>query len=391
MAPMLSSRSDFDLEPHPLAAAAHRLRQAGKPVWDLTNTNPTRVGLAYPAAAIREAPSRADPLRYDPHPAGLEPARAAVAEIYRHRSTPADPEDLILAPGTSDAYAWLFKLLADPGDCVLVPRPSYPLFSYLARLESVRTVSYPLHWVQEWSVDLEEVRSLAAHHRPRAILLVHPNNPTGSYVKAFEWRFLEEIADRQGCALVCDEVFYDFPLEAGSRFDPAGRNDVPAFILNGISKMLSLPQLKLAWILLRGPSRFREAVRHRLELIADTFLSVNSVTQNALPDLLRLRSDLVAMTRSRCLENLQQLRSLTAGSPVQPLPVEGGWSAVLRIPATSPDVEVAQRLLETAGVLVHPGEFFEFAEAGRLVISLLPAPDEFRTGLQRLLQCISST
>jgi hypothetical protein len=387
---MLSARSDFDLDPHPLAVTARKLREAGRSVFDLTNTNPTQVGLAYPAAAIREALSRPDHLRYDPQAAGLEPARAAVADVYRHRSIPADPEDVILAPGTSDAYAWLFKLLADPGDCILVPRPSYPLFSYLARLESVRTVSYPLHWVQEWSVDLEEVRSLAARHQPRAILMVHPNNPTGSYAKAFEWRFLEEIAERHGCALVCDEVFYDFPLEAEARFDPAGRSDVPAFILNGISKLLSLPQLKLAWILLRGPSAFRQVVRRRLELIADTYLSVNSMTQNALPDLLRLRTRLVAMTRSRCLQNLGQLRSITAGSLVQSFPVEGGWSAVLRVPATSPDVEVAQRLLETAEVLVHPGEFFEFAEAGYVVISLLPVPGDFRAGLQRLVGCISS-
>lgn len=387
---MFSRRTDFDLDPHPLAALTARMSKEGRDVLDLTDTNPTRCGFVYPQHDLLAALADPHNLDYRPIPAGLPEARHAVADIYRRRGCEAAIDDLLLAPGTSDAYGWLFRLLCDPGDCILAPQPSYPLFQYLAELESIRIHPYRIHFTHEWSIDVEEVREQSRKLRPKAILLVHPNNPTGSLVRDFEWRTLAEIAAESGSVLICDEVFRDFPLSGENNFDPVREETGPAVFLNGISKLLLLPQMKLAWILLRGPADFRHSAQQRLELIADTYLSVSTPVQNALPKLLNAANGMTEQARLRCQFNVAAVRELCSGTPVQGLPVEGGWSSVLRVPATKSDLDWAGQLLSREGVLVHPGDFFDFPGPGWLVVSLLVQPDLFREGVRRLVQCVSS-
>ncbi|MBI4266251.1 MAG: pyridoxal phosphate-dependent aminotransferase [Acidobacteria bacterium] len=382
---MFSRRLPPHTETNALTLALDRLRAAGAAIVDLTESNPTRVGIRYPEGLLGPlADDRA--LRYEPHPLGAPPARAAVAEDQRRRGAQAEPQHVVLAASSSEAYSWLFKLLCDPGDRVLVPRPSYPLFEHLTRLEGVCAETYGLDYHGRWTIDLDSVA--AAPAGTRAIVVVSPNNPTGSFVTADEIARLAELCRARGWAVVGDEVFADYVLEAdGALTDIASRSDVLSFTLAGLSKTVGLPQLKLGWIIVGGPAAQRDAALKALELIADSFLSVSTPVQAAAPHLLRAGATVRAAIQDRTVRNLHALRAAARRFPAcDVLRVEGGWSAVIRVPSTRSEEQLVIELLERERVLVHPGYFFDFPREAYLVLSLLPPDAVFADAVARVLR-----
>ena len=387
---MFSLRTTLALQPNALSLALERARAHGEPVVDLTVSNPTRAGLPYPEPRILAALSGQESLAYAPTPFGLAEARAAVAATY---GGAVDPSRIILTASTSEAYAFLFKLLADDGDDMLVPEPSYPLFEILARFEGVRLVPYPLAYDGAWHVDTDAVRSLRGR-RTRAVLVVSPNNPTGSYLKHDELVALAAL----GLPILADEVFAPFSLvpdrAAGSpsRRAPsvalAGVGEL-VFALGGLSKMAALPQMKLAWIVATGTNDAKVAAAlERLELIADAFLSVGTPVQAAAAELLAGSDVTRRAIQARLLQNLDVVRSATRGTPLTVLDVEGGWYATLRLPATETEEAWALLLLEEASVYVHPGHFFDFRDEPYVVVSLLTPESIFEEGIRRLVRCV---
>ena len=312
------------------------------------------------------------------------------ADLAR-RGYPVGAERVLLTASTSEAYAFVFKLLADPGDEVLVPRPGYPLFEFLAGLESVGVANYTLAWDGEWHVDLAALRS-AVTPRTRAVVVVNPNNPTGAFLKLEERRALEQLCAERSLALVSDEVFADFAFAEDPRRAGSVAHDGPAlaFALGGLSKSCALPQLKLAWTAVTGPAPLVEEALARLEVIADSYLSVSTPVQVAAPELLARRDELQAPILARARANLAQLRRRLPGSPATLLEPEGGWYAVLRVPATVGEDERVTRLLDERDVLVHPGYFFDFPGEAFLVLSLLTPEDVFAEGSARVLAEVSA-
>ena len=363
-------------------AIARALRERRDPYLDLTESNPTRVGLS-PSMALE---ALADPraLRYDPDPKGLAAARQAVSAYYAEsRGAAVDPEHIVLTASTSEAYAMLFKLLCDPGDCVLVPEPSYPLFAMLTGLEGVRAVPYPLHFDGEWHLDASAVRF---PERCRAVLLVSPGNPTGAFVKEVELAALTSGCAGAGCALISDEVFADFAWAADPRRVPtlAARGEVLSFALSGISKVCGLPQLKLGWCVVSGPGDEVARALSRLEIVADTYLSVATPVQLAAGRLLEARHSFQRRVLERVQANRRALgRVRPADARWDVLPAEGGWSAVLSVPRTRSEEDLVLALL-AAGVLVHPGYFFDFSTGAHLVLSLVAPEGDFARAAQVL-------
>ena len=384
----VSSRLPPSLAANRLSQVLDQYRHAGTPIVDLTESNPTRVRLPYPSSLIVPL---SDPraLRYDPHPFGLASAREAIARDYRRRSVTVDPSDVILTASTSESYSWLFKLLCDSGDTVLAPAPSYPLFEHLARLENVGLATYRLDYHGRWEADVESIR--AAPPSTRALILVSPNNPTGSYVSARELADVLAVCRSRGWALIADEVFADYPLEVEQTLtDIASQADVLAFTLGGASKMLGLPQVKLAWIVAGGPGDERREALHALEHIADTFLSVSTPVQVAAPSLLREGALVRAAIHERVRDNLSRARAVARRYPsCEVLRVEGGWCATVRIPATRPEDALVLELLESVRVLVHPGYFFDFPHEAFLVVSLLVEPTSFADAFERCLEFVN--
>lgn len=383
---MFSSRTRWDLTPNALSVLAAEARRDGRHLLDLTETNPTRAGLAappwVPALLSREAS-----LAYAPDPRGLPEARGAVAADFARRGHRVEAERIVLTASTSEAYGFLFKLLCDAGDAVAVPRPSYPLFEYLARLEGASVAPYPIRYDGEWHLLRGDVEA-ALSERTRAVVVVSPNNPTGSFLKRSEADALLALCAERGLALVADEVFADFALGHDERrlASVAGRDEALTFALGGLSKSCGLPQLKLAWTAVSGPAAARDEALARLEVVADTYLSVGTPVQQALPDLLRALPQLQEPLRARTAANLATLRAAVAAAPsVSLLAPEGGWSAVLRVPATASEDEWCRRLLQGDGVLVQPGYFFDFEGEAFLVLSLLPREDVFAEGVRRLV------
>ena len=353
-----SKRLIHETQPNPLARVLAQKRAAGIPVLDLTESNPTRAGIEYPAGFIA-ALADETAVRYEPEPFGLSSAREAIAREY---GAPFDR--VVLTASTSEAYSWLFKLLCDPGSEVLVPRPSYPLFEYLAALESVTARHYGLFYDHGWFIDFHTIER-ALSERTRAIVLVNPNNPTGHFLRRHELIELKEICARHDIAIISDEVFSDYAL------DPAPDSvltlqGIADFTLNGLSKTVGLPQMKLAWIVAAAPV-------DRLEIIADTYLSVGTPVQCALPALLELRAPIQRQIVDRARVNLALLDRV--------LKVEGGWYAI--VPVVDEE-ETAERLLRDHDVLVQPGYFYDFERSGYLVLSLLTEPNVFREGLARM-------
>jgi len=383
---MFSERTRWDLRPNRLAERLAAKRAAGARILDLTESNPTRAGLPCPDD-ILAALARAEARRYEPRPFGLPAAREAVAADFARRGFPVGPDRVVLSASTSEAYAFLFKLLCDPGDEVLVPRPGYPLFEFLATLESVRVLPYPLAYDGEWHLDLSALRD-ALGPRTRAVVAVSPHNPTGACLRRDERDALETLCARRGVALVSDEVFADYTFRDEPRRAASVARDGPAlaFALGGLSKSCGLPQLKLAWTAVTGPEPLRRDALARLEVVADTYLSVSTPVQVAAPELLSRREELSAPIRARVRANLEALRAaIGAACPATLLEPEGGWSAVLRVPATRTEEERVTRLLEERDVLVHPGYFFDFPHEAFLVLSLLPPESDFAEGVARVL------
>ncbi|MDX2032549.1 MAG: pyridoxal phosphate-dependent aminotransferase [Blastocatellia bacterium] len=385
---MFSSRFKWGLESNRLSRLIERKRAEGARVLDLTESNPTRTGLVYPDGLL-DALTAAEALRYEPAPRGLATARQAVRGYYLERGFKVDPERLHLTASTSEAYSFLFKLLADAGDCVLVPQPSYPLFDFLAAMEGIELRPYDLEYVhgRGWRIDFDSVRS-ALTPRTRAIILVNPNNPTGSYLKKDELERLNDLCDRHGLALISDEVFGDYGLgEDETRASSLVENDAAlTFVMSGLSKILALPQMKLGWIATSGPASLRDQALERLDFVADTYLSVGAPVQYAAPRWLPLRAALQAQIRERTRENLGRLAALVRESPARLLDVEGGWYATIEIPRLMPEEEWVLLLLEDENVLAHPGYFFDFPREACLVLSLLPAPALFDEAIERILQ-----
>ena len=387
---MFSSRLPASLAPNRISTAVDDARARGVALLDLTESNPTVVGIDYPADAIRAALAAPAALVYEPTPRGLPAARAAVADYYaRRHGVTVDVERITLTASTSEAYGWIFKLLCDPGDEVLVPQPSYPLFDHLAALESVRPVAYPLRYHGGWFLDVEEVRR-ALTPRTRAILVVNPNNPTGSFLTRDEARGLAALAAEHDLALVSDEVFADYTFDDApdrARAVTLAGDDSPAltFVLSGLSKVVGLPQLKLGWIVAGGgPAARRAEAEARLEHIADTYLSVAAPVQHAAPSLLALVDSVGRQIRARVRENRAALAAAVAGSAASLLDAAGGWSAVVRLPSTRSEEEWALALLAD-GVLVHPGYFFDLPPT-TVVVSLLVAPATLAAGVAAILR-----
>jgi aspartate/methionine/tyrosine aminotransferase len=385
--PPFSSRLRWDLPRNRLTLLAEERWRRGEEVLDLTESNPTRVGLPYPAADILAALSDPRTLTYEPSPRGLPEARAAVAERLSRLGVPADPERLLLTASTSEAYAFLFNLLLDPGEEVLVPHPSYPLLDLLASLESVRLRPYALAYEGRWSLDLDSLRR-ATTAATRAVVVVHPNNPTGCFLRREEADGLRAWCRERGLAIISDEVFRDYALAPDADRLPtlAGVEDVLTFCLDGLSKSAGLPQMKLGWIWLAGPPGLRREALERLELVADSFLSVGSPVQHAARRLLQIGDRMRGLILERLRANLDLLRAAVARAPsCTLLEPEGGWTAVLRLPATRSDEDWALELLREEGVRVHPGYFYDFTQEAVLILSLLPEPGIFREGVARVM------
>ena len=363
------------------------LQSAGE-VWvDLTESNPTRAGFDYPADLIAGLADRRA-LAYEPHPFGLRAAREAVAHDQLRRGARVDAAQVVLTSSTSEAYAWLFKLLCSPGESVLVPRPSYPLFEHLTRLEAIDALPYDLEYHGRWQIDVDSLASRATSGT-RAVLLVTPNNPTGSYVKAGELERIAAFCVERGLALVADEVFVDYRLEAPSDAvsDIAVTSQPLAFTLGGLSKSVGLPQLKLGWIIVGGEESVRADALAALELIADSYLSVSTPVQVAAADLLGRGAVVRAGILDRVRGNLAALRAIASVfRAVTVLACEGGWYAVIRVPSTRSEEELVLELLDRERVLIHPGYFFDFPREAYVIVSLLPRPDVFADASARMLQ-----
>ena len=387
---MFSRRTAWDRATNRLAERVEEARRGGSEYLDLTETNPTRVGIPYPANEILDALSDPGALEYDPDPNGRLAAREAICEVYAGRGLAVQPEDVLLTASTSEAYGWLFKLLADPGAAVLVPRPSYPLFQYLADLEGVETVGYPLTLQESWQIDFDSLRGVLTPSS-RAVVVVSPNNPTGNFLKRHELEVLEALGAGRGLALIGDEVFAEYPLtEDTARAGILEAREALSFSLGGLSKLAGLPQMKLGWIVVGGPADQRREARQRLEIVADTFLSVGTPVQHAAPALLKSGASIRRAIQARTGANLASLKAMVPqASGCQVFPCEGGWSAVLRIPALMSEEDWVLSLLEEERVLVHPGYFFDFPFPAFLVLSLLPREADFRRGVSGILACLS--
>jgi alanine-synthesizing transaminase len=384
---MFSRRTDWKLTPNRFTQAQQEASAAGREVLDLTISNPTRAGLDYDNQGILNSLTNPAALDYDPQPKGLLSARQAVAEYYQQQI---DPESLLLTTSTSEGYSFVFRLLSNPEDEVLVPKPSYPLFEFLADLQDVKLVPYTLLYDHGWQIDFPSLEK-AVSSRSRAIVLVHPNNPTGSYVSNAERATLNHFCREHNLAIIVDEVFLDYAHDGAPRSSFATNNDVLTFTLSGISKISALPQMKLAWIAVSGPADQLQAALSRLEVIADTYLSLNAPIQLAALALLNQRKQIQPQLLARVRTNLAELdRQLAQQEACQRLAVEGGWYAVLRVPATQSDEDLAIDLLRKAGVLVHPGHFYDFPRDGYLVPSLITPPAQFRDGMQRMLRLLTT-
>ena len=395
MQSFFARRTSWNLATNRYSEALEAHRRAGKALLDLTASNPTNIGLEYRADFLLQSFSDRRALQYDPQAKGLREAREAVAAYYAERSTSVSPDDLILTTSTSEAYSFVFRLLCDPGDAVLVPTPSYPLFDFLADIQDVKLFPYELVYDHGWQIEVNSLfaavdRAVASGARCRAILVVHPNNPTGSYVQPREFQLLNDVCAANDAAIIADEVFLDYSLESQAPLTFAANEEALTFTLSGLSKIAGLPQMKVAWIAVSGPPRLKREAMDRLDVIADTYLSMNAPIQHAIPAMLDERSNIQPQLMARVRRNLEELDSRLAKQNLcQRLQFAGGWYAILRVPARGSDEELAIALLERENVLVQPGHFYDFAAEGFLVASLITPPTEFAEGITRFLRFVS--
>jgi alanine-synthesizing transaminase len=387
---MFSTRTNWPLAPNRLAELLRERRDQGLPILDLTESNPTRCGFGFDAEKILAPLHDARALRYEPDPRGLRTAREAVAEYYWERGMHVDLDQIFLTASTSEAYAFVFRLLANAGDSILAPQPSYPLFDFLGGLNDVEVVPYPLVYHDGWQVDLDALAS-QWESRMRAILVVHPNNPTGSYLHQRERARMIELCRQNQAAIIADEVFADYAYgaEADRVATHVQDSEVLTFTLSGLSKISALPQMKLGWIVVSGPPELRQEAQARIEVIADTYLSVSAPIALAAPHWLAQRHGIQTEILERVHTNLRKLdQLLTPGLLISRLRIEGGWYVVLRIPSTRSDEDWALTILREAGIFVHPGHFYDFPTEGHLVLSLLPAPDLFEDAVGKIISIV---
>ena len=386
---MFSRRTDWKLTPNRFTQAQQELQAAGREVLDLTISNPTRAELHYDAETILQALVDPKAMDYDPQPKGLGSAREAVASYYRQHHDEIDPESIVLTTSTSEGYSYVFRLLCNAEDEVLVPKPSYPLFEFLADLQDVKLVPYPQLYDHGWQIDFPSLYKAVNHHT-RAVVVVHPNNPTGSFVAEKERGALNNFCREYNLALVVDEVFLDYAHDGAPRPTFAANRDVLTFTLSGLSKISGLPQMKLAWVVTSGPGEQVTAALARLEVIADTYLSLNAPIQLAVPVLLEQRRSIQPLLLDRVRANLSELdRGLAKQKTCRRLDVEGGWYAVLRVPVTQSDEDLAIEILRKLSVLVHPGHFYDFPGDGYLVVSLITPPQDFHQGILQVLKLLN--
>jgi len=392
MRTFFARRTAWDLATNQYTQALEAYRREGREVLDLTASNPTTVGLQYRGDELLAALSHREALVYDPQPKGLLIAREAIAAYYADKGGAVSPDDLILTTSTSEAYSFVFRLLCNPGDAVLVPSPSYPLFEFLADLQDVRLAHYELVYDHGWQIDFHSLDTALqklseGNVRCRAVMAVHPNNPTGSYVKQHELEELNRICAANQMALIADEVFLDYSLSDAKALTFSENREVLTFTLSGLSKISALPQMKVAWLATSGPGALKDEALRRLEVIADTFLSMNAPVQLAVLAMLEQRHDIQRQIMERVRTNLAELDAqLGTQKLCQRLAVEGGWYAVLRIPVTGSDEAFAIGLLQRTGVLVQPGHFYDLTAEGYVIISLITPCDMFNEGILRLLR-----
>jgi alanine-synthesizing transaminase len=381
---MFATRTQWNLTTNRLAKALEEARRQGCELLDLTASNPTECGFQYDGASILKALITPAVLKYHPDPRGLEATRRAVQEYYEKRGDCMQVANLILTTSTSEAYSFVFRLLCNPGDEVLVPTPSYPLFDFLADLQDVKLIRYPLIYDHGWQIDFHALEA-AITPRTRALIVVHPNNPTGHFTKSDEISKLSEVCAAQDLALIADEVFLDFSL-SGQQTRSFTQNEAAlTFTMSGLSKISGLPQMKFAWLAVNGPSVKKSEALARLEVIADTFLSMNAAIQAAAPTLLAQRYGFQQQLMARIRANLSELdKQLSEQKSCTRLEIEGGWYAVIRVPAMRSDEELALELLEE-GVYLHPGHFYDFPGEGFLVVSLIARERTFAEGIEKLL------
>ena len=386
---MFAHRTNWKLVTNRYTAAVEEVRASGRALLDLTVSNPTQCGFRYDSAQILGAFQNPKSLAYEPEAKGLPAAREEVARYYKEdHGVAIDPHALLLTTSTSEAYSYVFRLLCNPHDEILVLKPSYPLFDFLGDLQDVSLIPYSLQYAHGWFVDFHSlVRALTP--RTRAVLLVHPNNPTGSYVRAEELRRLNDLCRERNLALVVDEVFLDYALDGRKRNTFAGNSEVLTFTLSGLSKIAALPQMKVAWLAVTGPESLTRPALHRLEIIADTYLSLNSPAQWAFPTLFAQRHELQPQILERMRKNWTVLKAAVGpGSACELLDAEGGWYAVLKVKGEEPDEDVAIKLAREAGVLVHPGHFYDFSTDEHLVLSLITPAEKFRAGMKKVLESV---
>ena len=415
---MFSERTNWTLAQNCFTEAVEQVRSSGQKILDLTVSNPTRAGLQYDSAAILRSLGSPKAMDYDPQAKGLPEAREAVAEYYRaeHGIAGLDRERIVLTTSTSEGYSYVFRLLCNARDALLVPKPSYPLFEFLADLQDVKLVPYPLLYDHGWQIDFPSLEK-AITPQTRGVVLVHPNNPTGSFVQTAEADQLNTFCRERGLALIVDEVFLDYRLDAAAPFAHvgtaalgrpvehssttaaagtnarsfAGNQEVLTFTLSGLSKISALPQMKVSWVVTSGPAAEVEAAMARLEVIADTYLSMNAPIQWAVPVLMEERKNIQRQLLERGERNLAELdRQLAGQKSCQRLSLAGGWYAVLRVPVTRSDEELAIELVREKSVMVHPGHFYDFPSDGYLVLSLITNQQEFRDGISRVLEKLNS-
>jgi alanine-synthesizing transaminase len=386
---MFASRTNWNLKPNRLAEALERHKSSGRRLLDLSASNPTDCGFKYDAPAIMRSLCAPASLQYRPDPKGLKSARQAVSDYYAERGKRVAIDDLILTASTSEAYSFIFRLLCNSDDELLIPTPGYPLFDFLADVNDVKLTRYPLFYDHGWHIDMHTLKQ-AITPRTRGIIVVHSNNPTGHFTKPAEVTELNQIcsARQMAMAIIADEVFLDFALGTAQE-SFVTNNDALTFTMSGISKIAGLPQMKFAWLVVSGPEIEKREALARLEMIADTYLSLNAPIQLAAPVLLRQRVVFQQQLMARVRANLGELDAqLAKKQDVSRLAVEGGWYAVIRIPATRSDEELAIELLEKQEVYLHPGHFYDFPRDGYLVVSLITPTQDFSEGMRRVLSTI---
>jgi alanine-synthesizing transaminase len=384
---LFSRRTDWHRRLNKLSELYELIRKSGKPILDLTNSNPTECGIEYPEEEILAAFKNPALLKYQPDPRGLLSAREAISNYYKSKKIEVDTSNIFLTASTSEAYSFVFKLLCNAGENVLVPKPSYPLFDYLAQLNDVELRHYHLQYDHEWQIDIDSIKN-AINQKTKAIVLINPHNPTGMFLKKNEYREIIKIAKENHLALIVDEVFIDYAFQTNEVriSSTAGESEVLTFTLNSISKMVGLPQMKLGWIIINGPQTIIDEAMERLEIICDTFLSVNTPVQVALPKLLGAGKIVQQNILDRIRANYSTLKTETLNASISLLSSEGGWYGILRVPRTISEEEWALQLLEKKGVYLFPGYFFDFDDDGYLVVSLLVENSVFKKAVREIVE-----